>query len=77
MGSILRIIVGIGVLIGAFIAKNKAAPSDQLDEEVVTTVTFGGAEMAASTLNMILVAFALVGAAMVLTGVIGLARRKS
>ena len=54
MGRILRIIVGIGVLIGALIGKTKVTSTDQLGDEAIATVTLGEAEMAASTLNMIL-----------------------
>ncbi len=77
MASILRIIVGIGVLIGTLVTRIRAKPTDQIGDEIITTLTLGGVELAASTVNLILLAFTLIGLGMILTGVLGIARRKS
>ena len=77
MASIIRIILGIAVLAGAFIAKQKAAPAIQEGEDTAATITLWGQEMAPSSMTLVVTAFALIGVAMIVLGVLGLVKQRN
>ena len=72
MKNVLRIVLGIAVLIGSWMLKQKGQPS-----ETEGTLLLFGNELAHSSLNLITLAFALIGAAMVLIGILGLRKQSA
>ncbi len=74
--NLIRVILGIAVLIGSVVIKSKAEPSNEEAMEAGATLLLWGREIAPSTLNLIVLAFALVGIAMIVLGVLGLAKQR-
>ncbi len=77
MNSIVRIILGVAVLIGAFMAKQKATPVVNEGESASPTVSLFGNEIAPGSLNLIVAAFAIAGVVMIVLGVVGLFKRNA
>ncbi|GAA5481468.1 hypothetical protein [Haloferula sargassicola] len=69
MSAISRIILGIAVLIGAFVIKAKAAPAMDGGSEVLLLF---GKEVSATTLTLIVAFFSIAGIVMIVAGGIGL-----
>lgn len=77
MTNAIRIILGVAVLIGAYLAKQKASPAIEEGEDTAATVSLWGQEMAPSSLNLILAAFVIAGLVMIVLGVVGALKRGS
>lgn len=76
MASWIRLVLGVAVLIGSWVVKQKASvASAESGEEAM--VALYGREMAASSLNFVILGFVLVGVAMIILGVVGLQKQKS
>ena len=73
MGAVIRIILGISIVVGAWVLKGRATPNS--DVEDVALSLFGTA-VTPSSLNLIVLAFALVGVAMIVLGIVSLAKRR-
>ena len=73
MGAVIRIIFGIFIVVGAWMVKGKAMPN--LDAEDIT-LTLMGATVTPSSLNLITLAFSLVGVAMIVLGIVSLVKRR-
>ena len=75
MSYIIRIILGVAVLIGAFLVKMKAAPAIEEGEEAGATLSLWGHDMTPSSLSLIVVAFAIIGVVMIVMGLVGAMKR--
>ena len=73
MGAVIRIIFGVSIVVGAWVLKGRATPNS--DAEDVTLSLFGTA-VTPSSLNLIVLAFSLAGVAMIVLGIVSLAKRR-
>ncbi len=73
MGAVIRIILGVFIVVGAWVLKGRATPN--ADAEDVSLSLFGTA-VTPSSLNLIVLAFSLVGVAMIVLGIVALAKRR-
>lgn len=71
--AILRIILGIAVIIGAFIVKKRATPNAEAED---ITLDLMGQSIAPSSVNMLVIAFTLIGIAMIALGIWGVIKQR-
>ncbi len=72
MSNLIRIVLGLAVMVGAWLITRKAQPVEGSD----TTLLLMGRELAPSTLNLLVVAFGLIGLVMVVIGILGLKKAR-
>ena len=71
MSNLIRIILGVGVIMAAVLAKKNVSPAQSEDMDSVPTVTLWGIETSPTGLNLIVGAIALIGLVMIVLGAIG------
>ena len=78
MTHLIRILIGVGIVVGAFLVKRKASPvnGDGTSRDAVSLSLWGN-ELSPSALNLIVVGFSIVGVLIILFGIIGMVRRKT
>ncbi len=77
MASLIRVILGVAVLVGAFVLRQKGEEAASAGTEAGGTVLLWGREVAPSSLNLLVIAFALIGVAMIVLGIVGLIQKKA
>lgn len=76
MSSIVRIVLGVVVLILAFVFKQKGTPAADAGEDTVQTLMMFGNEVSPSTLNLIVAVIAIIGVVMIGLGAMGMLKNK-
>ncbi len=74
MSALIRIVVGIGILVGVFLAKNRASVVEPVEGVEAGQVQLWGQEMALSSFHLMLVVIGVIGVAMLVVGLIGAAK---
>jgi hypothetical protein len=71
MGAVVRIILGVFIVVGAWVGKGRATANAAAKD---VSLTLYGTAVTSSSLNLIVLAFSLVGVAMIGLGIVALAK---